>query len=194
MVMLAPSLLSVEATLLFRLRLVLARYGEMDVACWWNTRSVLGKLGTANLSRGFPATHNFAQARIAFAVARARCKEVFSAPDCFTLWNLPPETEEILDAHWHGWCQVPDTWTPIFDEIAEANQGDLREQLLTMKLIDEAAQTTVVDLKLAPQSKSVQLPLSGSPDNHAVMCLAAGFSRGTKGHLVVPYIKKRSEP
>jgi len=29
------------------LRLVVARFGEMDLAKWWNTKGQLGRLGTA---------------------------------------------------------------------------------------------------------------------------------------------------
>ena len=50
---------------LLKLRLVVARYGEMDIAKWWNTRGQLGRLGTAATRRGFPRTHYFAQARAA---------------------------------------------------------------------------------------------------------------------------------
>jgi len=180
---------TIDATLLFKLRLVVARYGEMDLSGWWNTRGVLGKLGKASLSRGFPATHSFAQARIVFAVASARCREVFSAPGCFSLWNLPPEIEEGVDVHWHVWCRNPNTWTAFFDAVADLKPGDLRDQLLTMKLIDDAAQKSVVGLKPALHSKSVQLPVAGPLDNRAAMQLAAGFSVGDKGQLVIPYIR-----
>src|SRR5690606_20374817 len=45
---------------LLKLRLIVARFGEMDLAKWWNTRGQLGRLGTAALRRGFPRTHRFA--------------------------------------------------------------------------------------------------------------------------------------
>lgn len=70
-------------------RLVVARFGEMDLAKWWNTRGQLGRLGAAALRRGFPRTHRFAQARSVFAVAAHRCTEVFEPPGCVTLWRLP---------------------------------------------------------------------------------------------------------
>src|SRR6266446_9683397 len=54
---------------LLKLRLVVARFGEMDLAKWWNTRGQLGRLGTAAMRRGFPRTHYFAQSRSVFAVA-----------------------------------------------------------------------------------------------------------------------------
>ena len=57
---------------LLKLRLVVARFGEMDGARWWNTKGQLGRLGAAALRHGFPRTHRFAQARAVFAVAALR--------------------------------------------------------------------------------------------------------------------------
>jgi hypothetical protein len=57
---------------LFKLRLVVARHGEMDAARWWNTQGVLGPRGVSVLRRGFPKTHCFAQARIVFETAKPR--------------------------------------------------------------------------------------------------------------------------
>ncbi len=74
---------------LLKLRLVVARVGEMDLAKWWNTNGLLGRKGRILLSRGFPRTHSFAQARATFAVATARSHEVFDPPGCMTLWSLP---------------------------------------------------------------------------------------------------------
>jgi len=36
--------MNLDLTHLMRLRLVVARFGEMDVARWWNTRGMLGFL------------------------------------------------------------------------------------------------------------------------------------------------------
>jgi hypothetical protein len=52
---------------LLKLRLVVARVDEMDLAKWWNTRGQLGRLGTATVRRGVPRTHYFAQARSVFS-------------------------------------------------------------------------------------------------------------------------------
>jgi hypothetical protein len=89
---------SVDFDRLLKLRLVVARFGEMDLARWWNTRGQLGRLGAAALRRGFPRTHYFAQARSVFAVAAHRCQEVFDPPDCVTLWRLAEATEDGFDA------------------------------------------------------------------------------------------------
>src|ERR1700729_1617905 len=99
---------------LFRLRLVMARFGEMDLARWWNTKGQLGRMGALALRRGFPRSHHFAQARSAFAVATHRCAEVFNPPGCVTLWNLPAAIEEELDARWEHWLEGAVDWAPFF--------------------------------------------------------------------------------
>jgi hypothetical protein len=48
---------SIDLARLLKLRLVIARFGEMDCAGWWNTRGVLGQLGKKVFQRGFPKTH-----------------------------------------------------------------------------------------------------------------------------------------
>ena len=104
---------------LLNLRAVVARYGEMDRAKWWNTRGGLGSLGTAALRRGFPRTHYFAQARSVFAVAAHRWAGIFNPPQCVTLWRLPDEVEEEFDARWEGWLDRADEWSPFFERNRE---------------------------------------------------------------------------
>ena len=119
---------------LLRLRLVVARCGEMDAARWWNTgdttrrASLLGRAGSVLMSRGFPRTHRFAQARLVFAVARARCAEVFDPPGCVTLWNLPPAIEDQFDARWACWLEDREAWTEFFTTI-EASPGELLDAM-----------------------------------------------------------------
>src|SRR5688572_4663388 len=48
---------AIDLDRLLKLRLVVGRYGEMDVARWWNTKGMLGKHGASVLQRGFPTTH-----------------------------------------------------------------------------------------------------------------------------------------
>ena len=40
---------SIDLDRLLKLRLLVARFGEMDLAKWWNTKGQLGKLGSAAL-------------------------------------------------------------------------------------------------------------------------------------------------
>src|SRR5689334_12632131 len=102
---------SVDLDRLRKLRLVVARFGAMHLARWWNTKGQLGRLGAAALRRGFPRTHRFAQARSVFAVAAHRCREVFDPPGCVTLWRLPAAIEEALDDRWEQWLDNAGDWT-----------------------------------------------------------------------------------
>jgi hypothetical protein len=180
---------SVDASLLMKLRLVVARFGEMDGAGWWNTRGILGRIGKAGLSRGFPSTHYFAQARIAFAVAGARCTEIFNPPACYNLWTMPPEIEELVDAHWQAWCRAPSEWEIFFGKISETQAGDLLDRLIEMKLANASVRASVASLQVSAQGKAVQLPQIGYPDTESVLLLAAAFARGAKGQLTVPYMR-----
>ncbi|HSN97576.1 MAG TPA: BrxE family protein, partial [Candidatus Nanopelagicales bacterium] len=92
----------------------MARFGEMDIARWWNTKGQLGRSGALALRRGFPRTHHFAQARSVFAVAAHRCSELFDPPGCVTLWRLPESIEEELDARWEHWLDDAAAWAPFF--------------------------------------------------------------------------------
>src|SRR6266480_4210089 len=101
---------------LLKLRLVVGRFGEMDLSRWWNTKGQLGPLGTAALRRGFPRTHYFAQARSVFAVAAHRCREVFDPAESVTLWQLPEAVEEEFESHWERWLDQAEKWMPFFQK------------------------------------------------------------------------------
>src|SRR5260370_28134929 len=103
---------------LLKLRVAVAGFGERDLAKWWNTKGQLGPLGATTLRRGFPRTHHFAQARSVFAVAEHRCRQIFDAPDCVTLWSLPEAIGEEFDARWESWLDRASDWHPFFQRIA----------------------------------------------------------------------------
>src|SRR5271166_7177085 len=111
---------------LLKLRLIVARFGEMDLAKWWNTRGQLGRLGTAAIRRGFPRTHYFAQARSVFAVAAHRCSEIFDSPNSVTLWRLPETIEEEFEAKWEHWLDQASEWQPFFHRLEGLQDKDLK--------------------------------------------------------------------
>ena len=43
-----------------------------------------------------------------FAVARARCHELFDPFGCMTLWGLPAEIEDEFEERWQGWLDEGD--------------------------------------------------------------------------------------
>jgi len=174
---------------LLKLRLAVARHGEMDAAGWWNTKGILGRHGALALKRGFPSTHYFAQARIAFAVARSRCREIFDPPGCMTLWHLPAEIEDQFEAHWQDWLDQGERWGAFFETLAAAGGKDLLAELVEFGLIDQNHLDAVAKLRRSAEGRSV--PLSGTyrPSDEVITLLAAGFARGERGNPAIPYAR-----
>lgn len=182
----------IDPSQLIKLRLAVARYGEADAAGWWNTNGVLGRTGRSVLLRGFPATHWFAQARVVCSVATARCASVFSPPGCLTLWNLPAELEDALSRQWSVWCRNPAAWATFFESLAPRNSGDLLQHLTELGLIDEVTVQATASLRRSAEGKAVALPGTGTASRQNLMLLAAGFSKGAKQQLAVPYLRAES--
>ena len=180
---------SIDLERLFKLRLVVARHGEMDAAQWWNTQGVLGPRGAVVLRRGFPATHQFTQARIVFEVARSRCRELFHPPGCMTLWELPAEIEEQFQEQWQTWLNEKDTWTPVFDAIQGHTGEDLLTALGQLELISSAQIEQVRKLKRSAESRAVPIAGTYEPNDEILTLLAGGFARGEPGALAVPYAR-----
>lgn len=179
----------IDLSRLLKLRLAVARHGEMDAAGWWNTKGILGRHGALALKRGFPSTHYFAQARIAFAVARSRCHELFDPPGCMTLWNLPAEIEDLFEDRWQDWLDQGEQWTPFFERLAATRGEDLLATLSEFGLVGPAHLEAIGKLRRSAEGRS--LPLSGTyePDDEVITLLAAGFARGEKGSPAIPYAR-----
>lgn len=173
---------------LLKLRLVVARHGEMDRARWWNTKGMLGPHGAVVLERGFPRTHFFAQARVVFAVAKARCQEVFNPPRCATLWDLPAEMEERFEEAWQRWLEEPQ-WPDFFKALQTPKTLDLLGELQERGLVTPAQREEVKRLRTSAEGKAVQVPHVGPPDTHALTLLAAAFSHGQPGSPAIPYLR-----
>jgi hypothetical protein len=179
----------INLDLLFKLRLLIARYGEMDIARWWNTTGILGCYGTLAISRGFPRTHYFAQARIAFAVARHRCEAVFNPPECMTLWHLPAKLEDQFETHWHVWLDRTDQWVPFFKQLEAIEPGNLLGVMQKLDLIFSAHLQSANGLRVAADRRAVPIPGFHKPNNEILALLAAGFSCASPGKLAVPYAR-----
>jgi len=180
---------TVDFTNLFRLRLVVARHGEMDGARWWNTQGMLGRHGRIVLGRGFPTTHAFAQARVVFAVARSRCEELFDLSGAVTLWKLPPELEDQFESQWQSWLDHAEAWAPLFERLEAPPGDDLLSTLETFDLITPEQRSAAGRLRRGAEGRSVSVTGTSPVDDHLLTLLAAGFSRGEPGSLVVPFAK-----
>jgi hypothetical protein len=176
---------------LMRVRVVIARCGEMDANKWWNTGGQLGSYGARVLKRGFPRTHHFAQARSVFSVAAHRCAEVFDQREAVTLWRLPDEIEEAFDARWEGWLDDAASWAPFFESVAALKSFDVADALNGQSLIDQPDVAAAAKLKVSDGGKGVVVPGPFDPERKSVALLALGFGRGAKGDLLVPYSPTR---
>lgn len=175
---------------LLKRRLVVARFGEMDMAKWWNTRGQLGRFGASALRRGFPRTHHFAQARTVFAVAAHRCAEVFDPPACVTLWHLPEVVEEAFDARWEHWLDHASEWTGFFEKLESIGSSTLLEIMRDFELVGSADIEAYGKLKRSAEGRAVPLPGLYSGTDADIALLALGFARGEPSALAVPYARK----
>jgi hypothetical protein len=181
---------AIDLDRLLQLRLVVARFGEMDLAKWWNTKGQLGKTGAAALRRGFPRTHRFAQARSVFAVAAHRCAETFDPPGCVTLWRMPEATEEEFDARWEHWLDHASDWAPFFEKLETLQGTDLVSILRAFELVSDRDVTAYNKLRRSAEGRAVPLPGLFSGTGEDVTLLALGFARGEPGALAVPYARR----
>jgi len=173
---------------LLKLRMIVARHGEMDGARWWNTNGVLGRKGSLLMSRGFPKTHYFAQARLVFEVARSRSVERFPVVSgSITLWNLPADIEDEFDAQWLDWLN-DDSWVKFFNDLQVQDAG-LLTALKGHNLLDSGHEAEVGRMRRSAEGRSV--PLSGvrTVDDDTVTLLAAGFSRGEANKPAITYAR-----
>ncbi len=179
-------IVAVDLDQLLRLRLVVARVGEGDLARWWNTKGQLGSMGASVLKRGFPRTHRFAQTRSVFAVAAQRCRDLYDPPNAVTLWNLPAELEDDFDQAWATWIDHVSDWEPFFAELEHCT-ADLAHELTRLELVTADHLDQLSRLKRSAEQRAVAIPgeFTGSSDD--LVMLALGFARGEAGNPAVPF-------
>jgi len=174
---------------LLKLRLLVARFGEMDQARWWNTRGVLGRLGDMALRRGFSKTHLFAQARLVFAVASHRCRSVYDPPQSMTLWNLPAAVEDQFESRWADWIGRAEAWSTFFMELQAPTGTDLLTEAGRLGLADNHMLREARQLRRAAENRAVPIPGEHRPGNRILALLALGFFRGEPGAPAIPYAR-----
>lgn len=175
---------------LFRMRVAVARCGEMDLAKWWNTDGQLGSYGSRMLSRGLPRTHHFAQARSVFAVATHRCNQVFNPPECATFWHLTDRIEDEFDSHWEGWLDDAVEWKPFFQRVEAIAEGNVTAVLLDLELVSPSEVEEAKSLRRSAERNSVMLPNAFAANRHSVAMLALGFGLSNVADLAVPYARR----
>ena len=175
-----------DLDLVFRLRLVVARVGEGDLANWWNSRGQLGAMGSSVLRRGFPRTHHFAQARSVFGVAARRCAELYSPPNAVTLWQLPADIEDDFNQAWPTWIERSSEWEPFFNELKGCGP-DLAKELKRLNLITDNDFACLTPLKRSGEQRAVALPGEFTGTRDDLTLLALGFAKSEVGNPAVPF-------
>lgn len=180
---------NIDYPTLLKLRLFVGRYGEMDMAKWWNTQGMLGPYGARVLSRGIPRTHSFAQARVVFVVAKNRCDQIFFEKECYTLWRLPAEIEDQFEDTWQDFLEQ-DGWQDMFQKLEQIGKDTALEDLLTSnELIDIGQMQEMKSLKITNGQPSFSLGPVETFSTETLKRLAAGFTHSTPAHLVIPYVQ-----
>lgn len=179
---------NLNTEILFKCRLIVGRYGEMDIARWWNTSGILSSLGAKVASRGLPRTEFYGRARTLFAVASQRTRQFFSPPESFTLWSLPPAVENALDEAMIRWAHEGRAWPEIEEVLSGLNLGGLEGALQCASVATEQVISLVPKLKVGQEGKSIVLPQTTRITDETVALLAAAFSRSKPESLLLPIV------
>jgi hypothetical protein len=185
--------MTTDLELVFRLRLVVARVGEGDLARWWNSRGQLGAMGSSVLRRGFPRTHHFAQARSVFAVAARRCADLYSPPGSVTLWRLPADIEDDFNQAWPIWIDRANDWSSFFSELERCG-ADLAHELERLGLVTGPDLERIGYLKRSAEQRAVAIPGQFTGTRDDLTMLALGFAKGEPGNPAVPFQSWTSSP
>ena len=179
----------IELDWLLRVRVVVARCGEMDAQRWWNTEGQLCPHGARVLKRGFPRTTSFRAGAVRLRRLCAPCAEIFDPPDAVTFWWLSDTTRRRSSTR-----VGKDGWTPRRPGRRSSNpspalaHSDVVAALKSApSLVDDADdEEAAAKLKVADGEKGVLVPGPFDLGRKAVALWALGFGRGAKGDLRVP--------
>lgn len=174
---------------LLKLRVAVARCGEMDLARWWNTSKQLGPSGASVLKRGFPRTHHFAQARSVMAVASHRCDQLLGQTDAITLWRLPEAVEDRFEALWETWLDRHATWQPYFEAVAAIRSGDVIAATTGLGLATSDDVKALQALGAAHEGRGLTVGKTFTGQRRQIALLALGFSVGRANDPVVPFVR-----
>ncbi|MFG0327809.1 MAG: BrxE family protein [Phycisphaerales bacterium JB037] len=180
---------SINLETVFISRVLVALAGDMDGMRWWDSAGTLHDAGRISISRGMPRTHQFARARLAFEVARNRCREVYAPPDAVTLWDLPAEVEAQFDECWPSWLSSgPATFHSAFNADL-SDKTDLVAALDSVIGLSDEEHSSVKSMRRAADRNAVPLGDHDRVSNSLILKLAAAFSKGEPGKLAVPFAR-----
>ncbi len=159
---------------LLKLRVAVARCGEMDLARWWNSGKQLGSAGASVVRRGFPRTHHFAQARSVIAIASQRCDQLLSRNDVVTLWRLPEDLEDRFESHWDTCLDCHSDWCSFFEAVAAIRAGDVIVTITELGLVTNDEVQAFRALNAAPEGRGLSVGKFFTGQRRQLALLALG--------------------
>jgi hypothetical protein len=106
-----------------------------------------------------------------------------------TLWSLPAEVEDRLDASWHQWIDRTEEWEPFFSWLETIERPDVLEPLKEAGLVEPDQVEAASRLKRTAEGRAVPLPGICPVDDSTLGLLAAGFVHGEIGRPAIPYAR-----
>jgi len=178
---------------LFKLRLVVAAFGESQRIGWWNS-GVLTSTGEYLFQLGFPRSSPFAQTRAGFRVAQLACDEALAiqptpgGPITCHLFRLTPQLEDAFENDRNRWMDEPNELADTFKAAWHLSTEQWPQALIELAELDPSS----IDwaMQQSPQTaKALRLEDPFEINQGHIERLAAGFVCGAAGQLVVPYLQ-----
>ena len=181
----------IDLNRLLKLRLVVARHGEMDRAGWWNTNGMLGRYGAIALSRGLPRTHRFAQARVVFNVAQVSLP---GALRCSRLGD-PLEASRRRSRISSTSTGKPGSVMATRGTRSSTSLADCRgtptslSELRDRDLLSDATAETIQALRRSAEGRAVPLPGEHAPRRRSDHAPRRRLLKGEQGAPAIPYAR-----
>lgn len=172
-------------------RAVIARFGERDVMAWWDDESLMPS-GAFVMNRLFPRTAAFAQTEVAIEAATLRHQTLVPQAARVTLFRLPPLLEStvrqrLLSLKREGGDQLLKSLASGIDV-----QQSLAEVLVAAGVIDSHNLDAIRAMPVTGNTLALGTLQAGQMDfgsdvSTIVQRLAAGYTLGSRGNIVIPY-------
>jgi hypothetical protein len=178
-----------DASLLFRYRLAVARLGERDLFHWWESNA-LTEEGRYALGRLFRHTAIWAGMSLAIEAARVRHEALVPPGARVTLFNLGIEVEDAYES-WLGRAKAANGAEPIeLPKVPESAQSSAAEAIAALSLpIEEVKPRALGDRAiLVAQFTTDELR---ADTGRVVRILLGAYQRSEKERFLAPYATLR---
>jgi hypothetical protein len=106
-----------------------------------------------------------------------------------TLWRLPEDIEDTFDANWEGWLEDAPSWNSFFDQVAAIASPDPTAALRHFDLVAANEIAFMEEMKTAADGRAISVPGLFPSGRGVLQQLALGFSKASRGSLVVPFAR-----